>query len=95
MTAEDINGFLAHSDGESSDSSDWNDVKEEAEEEEEIGSCEISAALRTVSALPPIPQTSRGSLDTQVDCGLLSYCRYLFHMRNTLELHLLLVEAER
>ena len=32
MTIEDIDNFLAHGDGESSDSSDWNDIKEECEE---------------------------------------------------------------
>ncbi|CDS40853.1 protein mcm10 [Echinococcus multilocularis] len=58
MAAEDINKFLAHPDGESSDNSDWSDVKEEDEEEAE--SCGMrTAALNAVSTPSPIPQPTR------------------------------------
>ncbi|KAL5111906.1 hypothetical protein TcWFU_004154 [Taenia crassiceps] len=59
ITAKDINDFLAHSDNESSDSSDWNDVKEEAEGGEEVESWGRSATLCTVSAPSPVPLPAR------------------------------------
>ncbi|EUB63865.1 hypothetical protein EGR_01488 [Echinococcus granulosus] len=58
MAAEDINKFLAHPDGESSDSSDWSDVKEEDEEEVESWGMR-TATLNAVSTPSPIPQPTR------------------------------------
>lgn len=41
MTADEINDFLAHSDGESSAGSDWDDVKDEEEVEEERNATQV------------------------------------------------------
>ncbi|VDM20625.1 unnamed protein product [Hydatigera taeniaeformis] len=54
LTVDDINVFLAHSDGESSDSSDWNDVKEEAEEEEGVESCGTRTGAICTGSTPSV-----------------------------------------
>ncbi|VUZ46243.1 unnamed protein product [Hymenolepis diminuta] len=41
MTADEISDFLAHSDGESSGGSDWNDVKDEEEFEKEKNAAQV------------------------------------------------------